>query len=254
MTPLQRTYCILFAVIALFFSPVRAYAFASETNYYGTFMTLSFMGGLPVNGQTQTFFLQPEVEKTYASRKNNAIVGSIEAFAGLQSPLDTGLDSDFFWQIGLAIAGTNNVRLEGDIWEDANPNFNNYTFSYNVTNAQLLVKSRLFFVVYDLFDAYVSAGLGVSFNQSSSFIITPRICEEVPAPPFADKSTFGFAYSAGLGVQTMLSLNWKVNLGYEFINWGPNELNRAPGQTLGMGLKQTNFFVNAVTVGVTYIV
>jgi len=218
-------------------------------------MTISINGGSPVNTHRQTFFLQPDVEKTYAPTSNkNEFTGSLELFAGFQAPFDDGFDTDFFWQLGLALSGANNSKIKGDIWEDANPNFNNYSYSYNVIFAQLALKGKLFMVVYDLFDAYVSAGVGVGFNQASSFNITPKICQEVAAPAFTDKSSTGLTYSGGFGVQTALSLNWKMNLGYEFINLGPTELGRAPGQTLGSGLKLNQNFANTVTLGVTYII
>ncbi|MDI1351992.1 MAG: hypothetical protein PSV35_04365 [bacterium] len=63
-------------------------------------------------------------KKTYAKiNKSNVLVDG-ELFYGWQH----GFNSFYQGQLGLAVAGTSNAKLKGDIWEDADPDFNNYVY------------------------------------------------------------------------------------------------------------------------------
>lgn len=66
-------------------------------------------------GETQTFYLAPEIEKTYAARKSTNASG--ELFVGLQK----ALTSQWLRQLALAAATTGNAKLQGVIWNDADP-------------------------------------------------------------------------------------------------------------------------------------
>ena len=78
-------------------------------------------------GNTQTFYLAPNIEKTYAvNHASHALVDG-EIFLGIQKSLREKLDG----QIGLAVATTGNASLSGNIWDDAMPQFNNYTYNLN---------------------------------------------------------------------------------------------------------------------------
>lgn len=202
------------------------------------------------NGSTQTFFLQPGVSKTYSATFNSNILPYGELFLGMQKQLNPM----FFSQMGLAIAGGSEAKLRGDIWEDADPNFNNFTYSYGVTEVRITAKGKL------LMDSglygtrpYVSAAAGVGFNNTHAFTISPNIIEEVPAPVFESKVNTVFTYAFGIGLQEVLSEHWQAGIGYEFANWGKSQLARATGQTLNNGLLINNIYINSVLLNITYI-
>ena len=90
-------------------------------------------------GETQTFFLAPEIEKTYASRKSTNALASGELFIGLQK----SLASQWLGQLGLAAATTGNAKLQGVIWDDADPEFDNYSYQYRVRNTRIAAKGKL---------------------------------------------------------------------------------------------------------------
>ncbi len=84
-------------------------------------------------GATQTFYLVPEIEKTYAARKSSNALATGELFAGIQK----ALSPEWRAQLGLAVATTGNARLQGEVWDDADPQFNNYSYQYKVRNTRL---------------------------------------------------------------------------------------------------------------------
>ena len=199
--------------------------------------------------KTQTFFLQPDIEKTYASTNGSSSLISGEIFFGLQRPLHSMLDG----QLGLAVAGASNVNLSGDVWEDANPDFNNYVYKYNVNHGHVAVKGKLLSHFNSIYHPYISGSVGVGFNHAYAFGLTPKIVEEIPAPLFQANTTSAFTYTLGLGISKEINANWQVGVGYEFSDWGKSHLAAAPGQTIGYGLALTHLYTNELQLSITFL-
>lgn len=98
---------------------VTAGTMGSETKRW----VISVSGGATWahGGETQTFYLAPEIEKTYTASKSNKILPEGEVFIGLQKNCINNLQT----QLGLAVTTTGNGTISGDIWDDADPQFNN---------------------------------------------------------------------------------------------------------------------------------
>lgn len=47
------------------------------------------------------------------------------------------------WQLGLEVATTGNARLKGQIWDDADPIFDNYNYYYKVNHTHLDLKGKV---------------------------------------------------------------------------------------------------------------
>lgn len=200
-------------------------------------------------GKTQTLSLEPQLQKTYTVERNTNVIPQGELFYGLQHKVF----DKFCGQIGLAIGALGNAWISGDVWEDANPNFNNYSYSYKVNHSHLLLKGKLLTEVKYQVQPYFTAGAGVGLNNAHSFKIVPKLYEEVPAPPFSSKRTAAFTYSLGLGMQRPIDSNWIVGFGYEAVIWGHSQLGRAPGQTIGHGPSSNRLFSNELQLNISYI-
>ncbi|AHE68404.1 hypothetical protein Loa_02876 [Legionella oakridgensis ATCC 33761 = DSM 21215] len=118
-------------------------------------------------GETQTFFLQPDIEKTYTANKETSSFATGELFLGLQKNLST----NFIGQFGLAINATGNAGLSGDIWEDADPDFNNFTYNYKINHVGVALKGRIIGFAERFLQPYVSGSLGVGFNRAHDFLL-----------------------------------------------------------------------------------
>lgn len=197
---------------------------------------------------TQTFLLQPDLKKTYTSTNGSSTLIDGEIFAGIQKTLHPKIDG----QIGLAIAGASNSNLSGNVWEDGNPNFNNYVYKYNVNHGHVAIKGKLLGIFQERYQPYLSGSLGVGFNRSSNFSLTPKIEEEVPAPLFQANTTTAFTYTVGIGVQTAINDRWKAGIGYEFADWGQSHLGAAPGQTIGNGPSLSHLYTNELQFSLSY--
>lgn len=217
---------------------------------HSTWVTSLSLGPAWTNpGQSQTFYLAPEAEKTFtANRKSETLLNS-ELFLGIQKQLPHAFQN----QLGLALAATSSANLSGNIWDDAEPLFNNYTYSYQVQHTHIAIKDKLLLSSAYSFLPWVSASLGVGFNRASGFSNTPSIFEAIAMPNFSSNTETSFTYAFGVGVQKAINQHWQTGVGYEFANWGKSQLGSAPGQTLNSGLKLNHLYTQNLMFNLTYI-
>lgn len=200
-------------------------------------------------GRTQTFFLTPEIEKTYTNNKHKRTLVSGELFLGWRHLLGNG----FTGEGGLAFMAAANARLSGEIWDDADPVFNNFIYSYRINHTHVALKGKLLATQGYFLTPYISGSIGVGFNRASNFSNTPTIFEALPNPDFASKTKTALSYTLGIGVQHAISEQWHAGIGYEFANWGKTELGRAVGQTLGTGPTLNHLYTNGLMFSLSYL-
>lgn len=201
-------------------------------------------------GDTQTFYLTPEIEKTYVANKKSKVLASGELFAGVQKMVG----SDLIGQLGLALGLAGPAKVQGIIWDDADPRFDNYSYKYKIKQSRVAVKGKLLKDYGTWFMPWISGSFGVGFNRAYGFNNTPLIFEALPNPNFGNKTKTAFTYTLGVGVQKMLNDHWQAGVGYEFASWGKSQLDRADGQTLNSGLTLNHTYTNGVMFNLTYVV
>lgn len=141
-------------------------------------------------GQTQTFYLQPTIENTYAANHNSATIFNGEIFVGGQRTLY----ENYQGQLGIAVAGINKASMTGQIWNDTDPMFNNFNYAYILQNTRLAVKGQLLkdCKFYQI-QPYLNLSLGVSFNHAYNYRSLPLIYEALPAPNFTPHTSASFS-------------------------------------------------------------
>lgn len=199
-------------------------------------------------GETQTFYVSPFIQKTYAANQSTQTLFDGELFLGIEKPLLFDLEG----QLGLAVAATSNAKLSGDIWDDADPLFNNFNYTYNIQHTHIAAKGKLLGEFRGIFKPYVSGSLGIGFNQSRDFNIVPTIFPAIPAPNFTSNMTTAFTYTLGLGLQRAINTHWRASVGYEFADWGKSQLGMAPDQTLGGGISLNHLYTNGIQFSLSY--
>lgn len=225
---------------------------AAETPFSGWVATISAGPAWESSGQAQTLQLLPLIENRYTAFHETRTILDGEFFFGMQRTLSTR----FQGQLGVAVAATSNAGLAGEIWQNANPVFNNFVYGYQVRQTQVAVKGKLLAneMTSCALKPYVSASLGAGFNQAHSYTSEALIAGPVPAPNFTSNSTTAFTYTVGIGVQRAFARHWEAGVGYQFSDWGKSQLARAPGQTMGSGLVLDNLYTNALMFNLTYLV
>jgi opacity protein-like surface antigen len=200
-------------------------------------------------GQKQTLNLSSSIQKTYTADQPTNTLGQGELFLGIQKPLTTIIQG----QLGLAVGATSNATLSGDIWDDGDSEFNNYSYQYQIKHQDIMLKGKLLGNWGWGFMPWVSAGLGIGFNRSHDFTNTPTITEALPTANFSSNTTASFTYTLGLGIEHALNKHWQIGAGYEFADWGQSELGRAKGQTIGEGPSLSHLYTNAFLLNLSFI-
>jgi opacity protein-like surface antigen len=246
-------------IIMLFGIMLSSSVFAAAENDMST--DSQFLIGLSpgltwVSGnKTQTLNLEPDVQKTYTANSNSASFPNGEIFIGWQKPFVAhAIKQSLIGQLGLSVASAGNAKLSGDIWEDSDPNFNNFNYNYKVRHTHVALKSRLIDNSGFIVDPYVSGSIGVGFNRAYNFTTQVKTAGEVAAPPFGSNTTTTFVYTLGIGLQKSLTTHLQVGIGYEFADWGKTQLSRMPGQTQDQGLTLNHLYSNQVLFSLFYIV
>ena len=171
-------------------------------------------------GQDQYIYplTQPPLITRYITTSGYGALATGELFFGLQRLVTPGI----LGQLGLEYAGSTDAKTSGVTTVDGVPNL--YTYSYKINHGRIALKGKLIAnALHPIIQPYLSAGLGASFNGSHDYIpITNPLA--LPAPWFATNSVWGFTYTLGIGLQTMVSPHWQVGAGYEFADWGQSFL------------------------------
>ena len=240
-------------------TPTAVIIFSSLQSFAGTMgpiqKTSGWVGSISLGpvwesaGAKQTFYLAPDIIKTYDAQNSSHVLFDGEVFVGIQKELPKA----FLGQLGLAVAETSNANLSGNIWDDADVTFNNYSYSYKVQHTHIAVKGKLLADRGYWLMPWVSASLGIGFNNAHGFQNTPLISEAITMPNFASNTQTSFTYTLGVGAQKALNQHWQLGVGYEFADWGPSQLGRAIGQTSNQGLTLNHLYTNGVMFNLTYL-
>lgn len=249
----------MYRIIIIFFGMMLSSGVLGETVRTTTTPYTGLVAGVSagpawVSGnKTQTLNLQSDIVKTYTASEPNNVISNAELFLGYQKPIGAHFMSHcFLGQLGLSIAEAGNANLPGDIWEDADPNFDNFNYKYKVNHVLVAVKGRLIGNYGYFVEPYMSGSLGVGFNHAYGFTSTPKIPEEVPAPAFASNTTTAFSYTLGIGLQKAVSENLQFAIGYEFSDWGKSSLSPARGQTTNQALTLNHLYAQTLQLSLFY--
>lgn len=237
------------ALCALMSSPIMAGTMGPV--YSGWTAVASLAAGPAWNeeGDSRTLFLTPTIEKTYTYTDNSNVLGAGELFLGAQKQIN----DRFFAQLGLDLGVAGDTVFAGEIWDDADPTFNNHVYKYHVTHYQVGLKGKLLAEMGYWVMPWVSGSVNAGFNRSYDFKNAPVIFEALPNPNYRSKYKTAFSYTVGAGVQKQWNQHWQVGAGYEFADWGVNRLGRAPGQTVGKGLGQNHVYTHGLMINLTYL-
>lgn len=199
-------------------------------------------------GNTQTLDLANEITKTYIASHSQNAAANFEFFVGIQETLPKSL----LGQLGLVLAKATNPQLSGDIWDDADPEFNNYVYHYNVNHFHLALQGKLLANCRWPVAPWISASAGLGFNRAQNFTNTPKIFEALPNSNFSNSTTISFVYTIGVGIQYRMIQNWQIGVGYEFADWGRSQLGKAAGQTTNNRLTRNHLYTNSLLINLTY--
>lgn len=248
----KASYKALFFYTALFCSG-SAYASPAFINSVmpAHFLVTASVGADFVNvGQTKNVTLLPPFENRYVDQ------------TGIQSLFDGGvfLGAEWFvsplfsWQLGVAGYRTSSMDVTGDVWQFADPNYDNFDYTYNIVNERLVAETKLLTTVYERVHPYISGQLGASRNMTSNFDEKPDTCSAVPGSPFEDHNTTAFTYGVGAGVDVDLTKHLRLGAGYQFADLGRASLGSASTAATNDSLSVSHMYTQELRVQLTLVI
>ncbi len=187
------------------------------------------------------------IYENLSSGKNTGFVGG---FLGLEHSLPwVGQWSDYFVQFGveydyvgsISESGLNNVGFAPD-------SFTLYTYNYNLQTQQVLGVAKGIGTYREFYHPYASVGLGAALNQLIGYNVTTTDTGELNATPLFDALTIcRFSYALAIGVETDVSQQVRLGIGYRYANFGQAQFNYPDSFNLGATHAYANQFVAQIT-------
>lgn len=241
-------------VSAIMLLPLTSLGWAGEmgsqpVNTWDRVITLSGGPAWTNPGQMQQVMLLPFLSQLYVTQSNTQTIGSGEVALSLQHPLKQHIKG----QIGLAVAAATSIPLSGEIWQDNDPDFNNFNYAYKINHAHIAIRGKLFADYSQFIQPYLSASLGLGFNQAYNYSDTPKLPEVVSEPPFQKNTNTVFVYTLDAGIQRVFYDLWTIGIGYEFADWGKSQLSGAMNQRVGSGLAVNHIYINQLLISLSFI-
>lgn len=211
---------------------------------------ISISGGPAWTTPGQNVYLYPQVPvptvDLYAHNSPTSTVATGEVLFGLRRIVFPGATAE----AGLALGAATDAKITGNISVNGIPNYG--TYSYKVNQARVQLKGKLLANRYWL-QPYISGSIGPGWNNSHDFSATSINQNVFAAPWFATNTEIAFTYTAGLGVQAVLSRNWQVGMGYEFADWGKTGLG-VDEATAIKGPSTMHLYTNELLFSLSYII
>ena len=204
-----------------------------------------------ISGQNQRFLPFPPpalIFNRYIARSQSNILGTGELFFGLQNFIGA---SSVIGQFGIGVAGAGEASVSGTVNVNGIPNV--YSYRYNVSHWRPELKGKLIANGFRLVQPYISASIGAGFNFSSNYTVTTIDPILFPIYKFGSATHVAISYTLGLGIQKMLSPNWQVGVGYEFADWGENNLGQARGTLITTGPRMSHLYTNELLFSISYM-
>ena len=151
--------------------------------------------------------------------------------AGVLLGLEKQLSSNLLGQLGVSYYTSNNLQIQGDINQFADPIFNNLTYKYNINTQRVMLETKLLTTIRTIYHPYVTAGLGEAINKAYGYNEMPVSSDAVPmVPGFNDRRQHLIAGIAGLGLDVDITPNLRLGGMYRYLALNKAGLGTSPLQ------------------------
>jgi opacity protein-like surface antigen len=157
------------------------------------------------------------------------------------------LPQNWAWQLGLSYFQNNDFTENGNVYQFADPAYNNLTYRYQIQSRRLALETKLSHACHQIWHPYLTASVGEAFNKATSYTEFPITSADVPmTQSFADHSTSSFTYTVGFGVDVDMTDHVRLGAGYRFMDLGNASLGVSSLQTGNNTLSNSHLYTNEV--------
>lgn len=129
-----------------------------------------------------------------------------------------------------------------------------YHYHYSVLTKQLLIAGKILLTMKEHYHPYFLAGIGAAHNHAYHYT--------TDVPPlltftrlYQDNTTNSFSYLLRIGIDTDITSNVRLGIGYQFTDYGKIKLGNAEIDTTSVQgtLSQTHFYANELIAQLSYL-
>lgn len=250
----------------IIFAVLTTSTLISTTHYAGTMglmlndkhVVLSLGGGVGFTQNIGAYQYIPIINPltdsfySYSPTHSNQNFGFEDLFVGLEWMYNP----TWSMQLGLDYTHQGRFAVNGVLVQGADLiSADQYTYHYSFSSNQLMAQAKLLYLYNERFLPYINLGLGSAINTARNF--------QTNTPPFltftreyTNNTQHSFTYTAGLGIDTVISQHLRLGLGYRFSDLGKVQLGNARIDTtvVGGALGQQHLYVNALIAQLTFII
>lgn len=124
-------------------------------------------------------------------------------------------------ELGLGWYGDLEHEYKGFIDQYGSSQFRDHNYKYKIQTQRLVVEGRWNFPLHEMFDGFVTGGVGMSWNKFSNYQNHTLNAEnQSPKPQFGENTQSEFAWQLGFGVSWIFIPEWRASLYYLYANNG----------------------------------
>lgn len=169
---------------------------------------------------------------------------------GIIFSLQHALSPILFAQLGVGISVASDVQVRGVL--GINDATNVGLYQYQVAPVRGEIKGKLIYGENQFIQPYLSGGIGIGLTHTHHYKTILLDDSYSPLSIFKDHSDTTFAYSVGAGVQKNIAQFWQVGVGYEFADWGANNLG-GDGLSLFQGPGSPHLYTHELLISISYL-
>ncbi len=159
------------------------------------------------------------------------------------------------YSVGLRYQYFFQQTIKGNILQYSLPEFNNYSFQWQMNANLLSLYSKVELLKKGLFIPYVDGGIGVSFLEASNYQENAFSGETARiSPNFGSQTSSQFAFNVGAGVDIQLSPQALFSIGYDFQSFGPFISNYGQSTWTSTKLNLGTLTANTIIFSITYLI
>lgn len=194
--------------------------------------------------------LDNDTVNAYTINNASRAVLNNELFLGMQTFLINNIEG----QIGISLNHNSNLKINGNVWQEASPEFDNFNYHYYISHKAIAFKGKFLFTKYgNYLQPYLSASVGVAGNKSYAYNQVAKIPEVVDSYSFKHNNLISYTYTAEAGVQQKLNKNWAIGIGYEFADLGRSKLGAAYAQPNKNVPFLNHLYINQLQFNISYL-
>ena len=252
-----KTFLVSLFICRLLVAPAYAFSFSSWYAKKTWHPVIAIGAGTSTSsdvGKSQNFPIQnPATDEFYNYSANHLTQtsGFFDGFLGAEWNIYPG----WALQAGIDYNQATSFSAKGTLLQGADAgSADSYAYHYSVLTKQLLMEGKLLYPIYKHYYPYLLGGLGVAFNKAYHYYTNvPPLLSFTRT--YATHSTTSFSYAVGIGIDTDVTQNMRLGIGYRFADLGQVALGNATIDTSSASgtLSQQHLYTNEVLAQVTWV-